>query len=661
MPKILEEAARSFKFTREAVNPDGTIDVSFSSETDQVERWFGIEILSHAEGAMDMTRASQGLPFLINHDCEDLVGRAENIRIEDKKGRATLRFSSSPEAQQIRQDMLDGIRPDISVGYVRMEETTVRGEGNAPDVVTVTRWMPIEITTASIPADISVGVGRSLSPGARDGEDCANEDCTDPDCANPTCEGECTAERKCERCAESRSTTPGAARSIPTHPASPAGTAKKESPMTPEEIAAAQRAAEDNKRTERVEALQLAGIAQRNGCGQEAQEILGSDKPLAEARTLILALVAKRGGNALPAPMVDPGVTEMREYSLVRAMNAIMNRENCAELEISQELGKKMNRGTDGFFFPTNLAAAKRAGLDSATATKGAELKYTEAGGFIELLRNRCLVLQMGAEFLPGLQGKIGFSRQTGAATLAWLATENPGSDTAESNLTTDLVTIDAKTAIATTSISKQLLLQSAFPAESKVRNDLARIVAIGLDTAAINGSGASGQPKGILNQSGIGSVAMGTNGLAIPSVSALVDLETAVAVQNADFGSLGYLTTPGQRGVMKKTPAFSTAGAAPIWTEGPQGSDMGWVNGYKAGASMNVPGNLTKGTSSGVCHAVIFGNFGELIIGEWGALEILLDPFRLKKQGMIELTATYFCDVAVKHAASFAAIKDAL
>lgn len=617
MPEILGKDRRSFQFTREAVNEDGTVEISFSSETDQVMRWFGVEILSHEPGAMDMTRAQLGLPFLLNHDPEDLIGRVENIRIgPDRKGRGTVRFGSSPEAQQIRQDMLDGIRPDVSVGYIRLEEVTQKGQGGAPDTVTVTRWMPFEVSSASIPADISVGAGRSTDPG------------TSGETLNP--------------------------------PAAPAGTTKEVRMVEPNTPVAAPQAAVTDNRTERVEALQLQAIASRAGIAQLATEVLGSDKTLAEARTIILAEVAKRDAQPAPAPVVDPAVREMQEYSLVRAMNAIMNRDNCAELEISQQLGKSLNRGTDGFFMPTNLPG-KRAGLDSATATKGAELKYTEAGGFIELLRNKALVMRMGAEFLPGLQGKIGFTRQNGAGTLVWLANENPGSDAADSNLTLDQITLDAKTAIATTSISKQLMLQSAFPAEQKVRNDLAAIVGLGIDLAAINGSGASGQPKGILNVSGIGSVALGTNGLAIGSVSPLVDLETAVAVANADFGNLGYLTTPGQRGVMKKTAAFATAGAAPIWTEGPQGSDMGWVNGYKAGASAQVPNNLTKGTSSGICHSVIFGNWSELLIGEWGALEILLDPYRLKKQGMIELTATYFCDVQVKHAASFAAIKDAL
>ena len=73
------------------------------------------------------------------------------------------------------------------------------------------------------------------------------------------------------------------------------------------------------------------------------------------------------------------------------------------------------------------------------------------------------------------------------------------------------------------------------------------------------------------------------------------------------------------------------------------------------------MPSTLTKGASTGVCHAVLFGVWPELLVGEWGALEILVDPYRLKKQGMIEITGIYMADVQVKHAASFAAIVDAL
>lgn len=618
MTEILGKDIRTFQFTREAVNPDGTIEISFSSETDQVQRWFGIEILSHEQGAMDMTRAQLGLPFLCDHDTECLIGRVENIHIgPDRKGRGTVRFSSSEEAQQIRQDMLDGIRPDISVGYLRLEETTQKGQGGAPDVVTVTRWMPFEVSSVAIPADISVGAGRSEAPGA------AGEP------LNP--------------------------------PAAPAGTTQEvrmSEPITP--VAAPQAAPLPNPealRNERVESLQLQNLASKFGLQREAAEILGGDKPLGEVRSQIMALIAEKQAVPAPAPVIDPNAREMKDYSVTRAIRSLIDGTTCAEIEISQEIGKRLTRQTDGFFMPTNI----RAGLDSSTSTKGTELKFTEPGDFISLLRNKAMILKMGAKLIAGLQGNVAFPRQTGAGTAAWLASENPGSDTAESNLLLDQVTLAAKTLISTTSYSKQLLLQSAIGVESLVRDDLAAVVALAVDLAGINGSGASGQPRGVLNTSGIGSVAMGTNGAALTSVGKLVDLETAIAVANADLGALGYLTTPGQRGVMKQTPAFSTAGANPIWTEGPVGSDMGTVNGYKAAASAQVPNNLTKGTSSGICHAAIFGNWNELLIGEWGALEIVVDPYRLKKQAMIELTATYFCDVAVKHAASFAAIKDLL
>jgi HK97 family phage major capsid protein len=631
MPEILGKDFRTLHFRAEAVNADGTLDISFSSETDQVERWFGIEILSHEPGAMDMTRAALGLPFLCDHDSECLVGRVENIRIgPDRKGRGTVRFSSGEEAQQIRQDMVDGIRPDISVGYLRVEETTTKGQGNASDIVLVTRWMPFEISTVAIPADISVGAGRSTASPAVP--------------LNPPADPAGTTK---EVRMDPNTTVAAPAAAVPAPPPAPAAQASPtQAPM--------------DARSERVEVLQLQQLAEKRGVGQMALEVLGSDKPLSEARALIMAEVTKRDARPAPAPTVDPTAKEMREYSITRAINALATRENCPEFEISQELAKRMNRGTEGFYMPTNVGS--RAGLDSATATKGAELKYTEPGDFIQLLRNRSRVFTLGARLYPGLQGKVAFQRQTGAGTASWLATENPGSDVAESNLLLDQVLLDAKTLITTTSYSKQLLLQAAVGVEQIVRNDLAAIIALAVDLAAINGSGGTGQPRGILNTSGIGSVAMGTNGAAITSIAPLVDLETKVTTANADLGSLGYLTTPGQRGVFKKTPAFSTAGASPIWTDAAAGSiHDGMVNGYGACASSQVPNTLVKGTSGAVCHAVLFGNWAELLVGEWGALEILTDPYRLKKQGMIELTATYFCDVAIKHAASFAAIVDAL
>ena len=145
---------------------------------------------------------------------------------------------------------------------------------------------------------------------------------------------------------------------------------------------------------------------------------------------------------------------------------------------------------------------------------------------------------------------------------------------------------------------------------ESFVRNDLATVLALAIDLAAINGSGSNNQPTGILNTSGIGSVAGGTNGLA-PAWSHLVDLESAVSIANADVGTLGYLTNAKVRGKLKQTSKVSGQNGF-IWEAGNTP-----VNGYMAGVSNQVPSNLTKGSSSGVCSAILFGNFADLIIGQ--------------------------------------------
>lgn len=618
MPEILGKDLRTVHFTREAVNEDGTIDISFSSETDQVERWFGIEVLSHEPGAMDMSRAADGLPFLMEH-CSQLIGRVINIHIgDDRKGRGTVRFSSNPEAQQIRQDMIDGIRPDISVGYWRLEQVTQTGEGNASDVVTVTRWMPFEISTVCVPADTSVGVGRS---------------------------------------AQSET------------PAAPAAISEEARMSVPESTVAATPAAitvnVEEIRSEAAKqsgerAAQILALADRFQVPADKRNAWISGGASVDAvREQILSGLETAKPATAPSHDIDPESREMKEYSLLRALRSLTDGENSPELEISKTIAKRMGRGTDGFFMPTNLPMGQRAGLDSTTTNKGTELKFTAPGSFIDMLRNKALLLKMGATFLPGLTSNVAFPRQTGAGSAAWLASENPGSDAADSNLTLDQVTLSPKTLVTSSSYSRQLLIQSSFPIEQKVRADIAAVIALAVDLAGIQGTGLTGQPKGILNTSGIGSVAMGTNGAALTNVTPLVDLESKIFTANADANDMGYLTTPGQRGVMKKTLAFATAGASAIWTD--NGGGMGLVNGYKAAATNQMPSTLTKGTASGICHAAIFGVWSELLIGEWGALEILVDPYRLKKQGMIEITGIYMADIQVRHAASFAAIADLL
>jgi HK97 family phage major capsid protein len=279
-----------------------------------------------------------------------------------------------------------------------------------------------------------------------------------------------------------------------------------------------------------------------------------------------------------------------------------------------------------------------RAGLAAKTTNAGKELVFTEYGSFIEMLRNRAMVIALGATVLPGLQGNVGFPRQIGAGTLVW-GVENPGVDVAESNLTLDQVVLSPKTAQSTTSYSRQLLAQSAIDVDGLVMDDLAAINALGIDKAAIDGVAPA--PTGIYTANGVNSVAFGGT----VTFDHLVQMETEVAADNADVGTMAYLATPSARGKAKVTPELIGTGfSQPIWRDGT-------VNGYRAEVTNQLAKNLGVGTNE---HGIVFGVWSQLMIGEWGVLEIITDPYAKKKQGMIELTSFLLADVQLRHGESF-------
>ncbi|HQF76409.1 MAG TPA: phage major capsid protein, partial [Syntrophales bacterium] len=277
------------------------------------------------------------------------------------------------------------------------------------------------------------------------------------------------------------------------------------------------------------------------------------------------------------------------------------------------------------------------------------------AASFIELLRNKMLLRRLGAQVLGGLVGDIAIPKQTGGATAYWVG-EN--ANVTESQQTFGQVALSPRTVGTYTDISRKLLIQSSLDVEAFVRNDLATVLALAIDYAGINGLGqGSSQPLGILQTSGIGAVAIGTDGGA-PTWSHIVDLETEVSIDNADVGNLAYLTNAKVRGKLKKTFTNATYGEIPVWGKGEE-PGFGELNGYRAGVSNQVPSNLTKNAGSNL-SAIIFGNFSDYIIGEWGAIDILIDPYTGGAAGTVRVRVLQDVDGACRRAESFAAIKDA-
>ena len=270
------------------------------------------------------------------------------------------------------------------------------------------------------------------------------------------------------------------------------------------------------------------------------------------------------------------------------------------------------------------------------------ELQYQEA------LRKRLVLAQAGANYVGGLVGNITLIEGAGVS-VSW---EGENDEVADSKKAFSTRNASPKRCAVSVPISKQLALQSSFDVDTIILNDIYAAHAEGLETAALVGTGSDGQPTGLLNTSGIGSVDLGTNG-AKPTWANIVDLETQIALKNADLGRLSYLTNPKVRGLLKTTlkadgvPGF-------IW-------ERNEVNGYPIFASNVVPSDLTKGTASKTCSAILFGDWSQLWIMSWGGLDIVVDPYTLKKSGAYEVTLNAYHDIFVRRKEAFAAIKDAL
>jgi HK97 family phage major capsid protein len=257
---------------------------------------------------------------------------------------------------------------------------------------------------------------------------------------------------------------------------------------------------------------------------------------------------------------------------------------------------------------------------------------------------------------LPGLIGNVAIPRRTGTQQTYWVA--ESGNVTAAAT-TFDQVTMTPKTVGALSSWSRILQLQSTPAIEDLLRRDMVAQVATAIDLAAITGTGSSNQPRGILNTTGIGSVVAGTNGATI-TFDHLADLKREVAIDDADAPTAAYLTNAKVEAKLAK--AQASGGEYIIDPSGVSSGAPASVFGRRFSVSNQVPSNLTKGTASGTCSAVLYGNFSDLLIGMWGATDILVNPYGDGYvNGDVEIRVMQTVDVAVRHPESFAAILDAL
>lgn len=597
LPKGAEaRGQRRATFDRSSLDEgERTVELAFSSET-PVERFWGIEILGHRAGEMDDGWIGGGTaPLLLDHDPRQVVGVVERVTLgDDRKARAVVRFGRSAQAQEVMQDVQDGIRTNVSVGYELLDLTLEREEKGKPPVYRATRWKPLEVSLVSIPADMTVGVGREAPA-----------------------------------------------------PVEPQPTKQETRAMEPEVKNDAPRVdvTDAAEATRRREIMALADLAQVRDMGVNA--ILAGDSLEAFRGKVLLARQGQQKPlGVAPASHLDMEAKEVQRYSLFKAVRAAAtgNWDKAGlELEahnaIQKKLGASKTGGERSFYVPLEVQARPIAqggqrDLSAVTGSAGGFLVETANLSFIDILRARSVAMAMGATRLSGLVGNVTVPRQTGAATAVWLANETTAAT--ESDQVFNQMALSPKNVAAYTEISRQLMMQSDPSAEMLVMNDLAAVVALAVDNAAINGSGASGQPLGVVGTAGIGAV----TGTTI-AYSGVLEFQTDVLAANAlvNAAATGYVATPAVAALLAGRSRFANTDT-PLW-EG--GLLDGRVAGFRAMSSTQI-----------AAGRMLFGDFSQLVVAEWGTLEVEVNPYANFPAGISGIRAFYTVDVGVRYAASF-------
>lgn len=610
---------------------EADVYVAFSSEA-AVERydWMTgetyLEILDHSPGAVDLSYAKDGLPFCLDHKLSQMIGLAEDVRIDgDRLGRCRAIQGNHPDAQWAFADMRRGIRKKISFGYWPGDNYTQNKRADGVIERVYRGWKPFEVSTVPVPADYDhAGVGRS-APGAS------------ASASHPAAG---------EKPHTKESTMSAVATPEP-------GTVPAPDNKTAERLAVIERAAE------RKSAMLQLGEAAGLTLAEVNAYINNPDKtPDLMGRELLAKAAEKLREQPKAVVLTDK---EQASYSFTNLIRGLVNDERSGfEFEVSDEIAKRMGRPQQGqAFYPTTgsgpftVAEGKRSQLGfAAGAGKGAELKFVEYAGFAEALRARMVLGRTQTQFVNGLQGDFALTVQTGSGSFTW------GAETANaalSSLTIAQRLGQPKVGQSATSFTRQFMRQSAEAVEPLTRRDILAIHGRGVETAAYNGSGAANNPRGVLNTVGVNLVALGANGGA-PTYNMAVDMETEVAADNADADAMAYITTTRVRGTLRKTQVFSGTNGAPVWTGGRDGE----VLGYPAYATNLMPGNLTKGTSNGICHAALFGDFSSLYVLEWGAAELMVDPIT-NGPAIIRVLSYQLIDILVRYPESFTVVTDIL
>lgn len=629
-------------------NEDGSFSATFSSDTPG-RRPYGIEVVKHDPGCVNLDHAGNGLPLLWNHDGDKVIGRAENVRIDpsDKRGKCSIRFFSDPDSQKVADMVRQGhdcISYRYSIDDYKVDKT------QTPLLVNITKSTVKEISVVGVPFDLTVGINK----GADDGEtfELDIEDIkTDDEAAVIDVEPPVDLEpaEKSEVLIETKS---GESAPLPPQPLT------EVNHMTPEE---------------RKALLNLSGFAQKNDCVKELDELSSGDNSLEAIKSGLMDVIA---GRNKPVSNMQPEVAaEIRKnWSFSRAILAEATKD-WSDAGFERECQKALEGRQTGFkgglivpheaFMPRGLEATKAADPNVfAISGAGSAFGFTQYGGFVEMLRPKCLLTANGAEVIPGLSANYELVCETGQPLTYWQG-ENTGTDVPTSVDTLTTKTLSPHQLMAMTKFSRQQLAQSPLAFDSWIQGLILREMALAFEQAGwgnyISGNAltalAGAPTKGIFLDSGVPVIALGTNGGNISTNAAKVKaMKTKLNVNNALAGwNPLFFGTPNIEGVLEATvPPGLTYASAPYWADGK-------LDNFKAFGTNNLPVGLTKGTANGTCESLALGDPAHLVYGVFGDLVLTVDPYTLAGQGQYRLIANQMVDCALRRSTGFVVMTDAI
>lgn len=686
---------------RTAEGGDLILDMAFASD-EPYDRWWGTEVLEISDKAIRMGRLNDGAPILYNHDWDDLRGVhiAGSIKA-DKDGvlRGKVRLTSATQAGRDGIALVEsGVLSKASVGYqiykVIQKSTSktgakservldgaaferaikaatlmrdgrpaggdlqafrrslddaskapfTRGAEDDVDEFIVVDWEPLENSLVTVPADNTVGVGRmaerSLQPPAD-----KSAATTGANMAETTAAAGANADTTNQGNGQGEQQNRGHAGNGGQGNGGNAGAGNAGSGNS----GGAERAVE----MERSRRRGIENLAKANKIDDNIRDYWIGTGLSVEAITEDLLKIIEERGKTNPQSVASLGLSEKetQRFSLFNAIRAVgdKNWTNAGfELECSREIAKKLNRMPDPnkFFVPFEVqrrqvsmsgealarAVGHRRDLTAASGSGGGYLVETQNMSFIEVLRNRSVAYRMGARRLAGLVGNVTVPKQTAGATAYWLSSES--TQITESAQTFGQMALSPKNVGAYTEISRQLLLQSSPDAESIVTADLGAVTALAVDKGVLSGSGSGGQPTGIISTGGIGSVSGSTF-----TYASILEFQTDLADANVTPVQGGYVTTADVAALAMQRVKFTNT-ATPLW----EGNVWdGQMVGFPAMSSNQMPAG-----------DMLFGDWAQVIVGEWGVLEVEVNPYANFQAGIIGVRAIVSMDVGLRYPASF-------